>query len=637
MTAGTGTGSSTPDAPEIALVSYDSCESALNGLRSAARPYIGSNGWNSGGYTDAMPRAPREANGSDSRAAAESSPGSTGSAPTDAPKHSTTNTHEAGVDEPDLTKTDGRRLISVVDGKLRVLDVRGRTVTATVPLPEGGQHQLLVQGDRALVVTKQPMYRAEPAIRGVPDARPMPTPVQGSTLTLIDLAGTPKTIGTLKLDGSYVDARQVGSTARVVVRSTPRIPFTRPASGKSRAEAERENQGILDRSTIQDWLPRYELEAGVDRRQGQLVECANIKHAKEFTGKSMLTVLSVDLTKELGTGEPVSVAGDGETVYATGTNLYVADDRAGTTIMPRGGVPGMPTPMPPREQRVDVHQFDIGKPGKPDYVGSGSVEGRLLNQYSLSEHDGNLRVATTTGQPSARSGSGSESRVTVLRRNGSTLGEIGKVTGLGPGERIYAVRFFGPVGYVVTFRQTDPLYTLDLSNPTKPRTVGELKIPGYSAYLHAAGPGKLIGVGQDATTEGRRLGTQVSLFDVANPADPKLLNAHKLAGTTSEVERDAHAFLYWPEDGLLVVPVRGYGSRSGEQPVNGALVLRLSGNGFTEVGTIEHQARASSTSYYGEQIRRAIVIGNELWTVSAAGAMVSGKDRVAQQGWVPFA
>ena len=139
--------------------------------------------------------------------------------------------------------------------------------------------------------------------------------------------------------------------------------------------------------------------------------------------------------------------------------------------------------------------------------------------------------------------------------------------GLGKGERIYAVRFLGDAGYVVTFRQVDPLYTLDLSRPGTPRVVGELKIPGYSAYLHPVGEDLLIGVGQDATAEGRQLGTQVSLFDVSNLASPARLDQRKLAAAgSSEAEWDHHAFLWWAPAKLAVIPLRVIWSASTRMP-----------------------------------------------------------------------
>ena len=151
--------------------------------------------------------------------------------------------------------------------------------------------------------------------------------------------------------------------------------------------------------------------------------------------------------------------------------------------------------------------------------------------------------------------------MTVLATRSGRLEKVGQVGGLGRSERIYAVRFIGDRGYVVTFRETDPLYTLDLADPARPRVTGELKILGYSSYLHPIGEHELLGIGQDATPEGIRQGTQLSLFDVADPAAPKLVQRRALgASTSSDVEYDHHAFLWWAPTRLAVVPVADYES-----------------------------------------------------------------------------
>ncbi len=172
---------------------------------------------------------------------------------------------------------------------------------------------------------------------------------------------------------------------------------------------------------------------------------------------------------------------------------------------------------------TEIHRFDVSDPDETAYTGSGAVDGYMLSQWSMSEHEGILRVASTTSPPFDPTGEQqgeSESYVTALATTGEKLTRVGRVGGLGRTEQIYAVRFMGDVGYVVTFRQTDPLYTLDLSDPTEPRVVGELKIPGYSAYLHPVGEGLLLGVGQDADASGQTQGLQASLFDVSDPAEP---------------------------------------------------------------------------------------------------------------------
>ena len=573
----------------VQLVAYDSCDKALSEFRRAARPNVGPYGA-AVSLTDMGQPIPEGSIATDSRgekpaAAPQQPPG----AP--APTHSTTNVQEAGVDEPDLVKTDGKRIVSIADGRLRVVDVASRTVTGTLELPNASASQLLLHGDRALVVTTS-MMMAKPLL-------PNDYQVGGASFVLVDLSGAPKSLGTLTVDGMYVDARQIGGVARVVVSSQPRLQYVLPGD-RTEPQALQENLRILDTAPIDAWLPRYELTTPTSRSDGTLVDCSRISYPEEHTATSLLTVLTLDLAGALGTGDPVSIVATGSTVYGTDANLYVADRRRVASISPTDRMP----PLTPAT--TAIHQFDISQPGPPKHVASGVVSGTPLNQYALSEHNGHLRIATTDENVSA---------VTVFKQQGDTLVQTGRVDGLGVGERIYSVRFLGAVGYVVTFKQTDPLYTLDLADPAKPRVVGELKITGYSAYLHPAGDGRLIGVGQEATDRGRTTGVQVSLFDVHDAAAPRRIAQHLLPDVHSEAEYDAHAFLYWPATGLLALPVFGQGS----------LVLRLGDNGFTSLGTVQ-----------GDDIRRAIVIGNELWTVSATGMRVNSTDRVAQLAWVPF-
>jgi hypothetical protein len=231
--------------------------------------------------------------------------------------------------------------------------------------------------------------------------------------------------------------------------------------------------------------------------------------------------------------------------------------------------------------------------------------------------------------------------VTVLKETGNAMARIGQVGGLGQGERIYAVRFLGDRGYVVTFRRIDPLYVLDLSDPANPMVTGQLKIPGYSAYLHPMSGDLLIGVGQDATPEGRVTGTQVSLFDVADPTSPKRLQQLTLGAGWSEAESDHHAFLFWARTGLLVIPVTSYGGVPSPQdgapapPFLGAVGMRVSRDALTEIGRITHPA--PSTGYSGgTSLRRSMVIGPSVLTVSDAGVKASALDTLADRAWVPF-
>jgi uncharacterized secreted protein with C-terminal beta-propeller domain len=209
------------------------------------------------------------------------------------------------------------------------------------------------------------------------------------------------------------------------------------------------------------------------------------------------------------------------------------------------------------------------------------------------------------------------------------------VGGLGKGERIYSVRFVGPRGYLVTFRQTDPLYSVDLSDPAEPRVTGELKITGYSAHLQPVGDGRLVGIGQEADRRGVTQGTQVSLFDVSDPAKPRRLAQHQVPGGQSEAEYDPHALLWWPATKLLVVPVAQYGPTAAG-PANAAMALRVTDGGIEQAGLVVQPADATGERRgWTPGIRRSLVIGDVLWTVSEYGLQASRLTTLEQIGWVP--
>jgi hypothetical protein len=503
----------------------------------------------------------------------------------------------------------------------------------------------LLRGDHALVVLAQyPVYDVgpEPAI-------PPKSEVSGPELLLVDLSGQPRVANRMRLDGEYLDARMVGDNVRLVVRSVPRLPFRQP-SGETvpPARLQEANQTVLAESRIDDWLPRYEVDNGGRVSRGR-VGCAAVrrpvieKSSPRFaaTGTSMLTVVSLNLgASVLSARDAVSIVADGRTVYGTGGSLYIANDQR--FVMPVGiaGVPGRQA-----QPRTAIYKFDVSKPGAPRHTATGAVPGWILNQYAMSEYDGHLRVATTTmsavgppdrpnpDEPIAPDDRGrTESAVHVLAQQGDRLASVGKVGGLGKGEQIYAVRFLGPVGYVVTFRQVDPLYVVDLRDPRRPKVTGELKITGYSAYLHPAGPGRLIGVGQEANRQGQRLGVQVSLFDVSDPAAPGRLAQYHVRYSDTVAEYDPHAFLYWPKTGLLVVPITTHAMVDGRNapPPGGALVLKLSGDGFTELGTVSHPGD------YQAMVQRSLYIDGTLWTLSQAGLKANDAVTLSGQGWIPF-
>jgi uncharacterized secreted protein with C-terminal beta-propeller domain len=347
------------------------------------------------------------------------------------------------------------------------------------------------------------------------------------------------------------------------------------------------------------------------------VQCRRVSRPPGFSGLGMLSVLTIDLSKGLKPVDSVAVMTDARIVYASPDNLYVATERWADR----------PDPATPTTQKgsvsTEIHRFDISNPVRTQYRGSGRVAGYLLNQWSLSEHRGVLRVVSTETPAWWGPAGDSESFLTTLRVGENALTQAGRIGELGKGERVYAVRFAGDVGYVVTFRQIDPLYTVDLAKPERPRVLGELKLPGYSAYLHPIGEDLVLGIGQDASEQGRPLGTQVSLFDVSDLRRPTRLYRASLGQGWSEAESDDHAFLFWPRTGLVVVPFarRAVGFRVGRK------------RGIDEVGWIEHGA---ATAQWSGAIRRSLVVGDAVLTVSDAGVESSSLDSLTQLGWASF-
>jgi hypothetical protein len=658
--SGGGPGPAQPNIGQVAaalrLVEFDSCNEALQQLKQAAADYVSPYGLGGGAVrlegdlamsaeVGGAARAGDAAVAGEAMAGAAEAGGGVGAPPA----YSTTNTHEAGVDEPDLVKTDGRRIVSLVDGTLRVVDAKSKELVGTLRFAEASDgwwypHQLLLSGDRALILGQG---STEVASRGSVAGADIMFAPSGSTLILVDLSGAPTVVSELDVSGSFVDARQVDSVARVVLQSAPDLAWTYPSETGSEDDALQANRDMLTRSTIEDWLPQYIHREDGKRTEGQLVDCADVSHPRTYSGTSMLTVLTVDLAAGLRAGNSVAVVGDGQTVYGTGSSLYIADDHRGWPLpvdVPAAALPAA------NEATTEIHKFDVSGSGKPEYVASGEVGGWLLNQYALSEFDGHLRVATTRedGRAEVRPTDvpSTESQVTVLAQQGHQLTKVGSVDGLGKGELIYAVRFVGPVGYVVTFRQVDPLYTLDLRDPRAPRVVGELKIPGYSSYLHPVGDGQLIGIGQDADEAGTLLGSQVSLFDVHDPAAPDRLDMFPIRGW-SDAEHDPHAFLYWPDEDLVVIPIWWeFGPVAGDAPADaepfidpagGAVVLRVSGDSLEEVGSLSHVRSGATFDHPADPtIRRSLVIGDTLWTLSPSGALASDIDDLDEQAWVPF-
>lgn len=604
------------------LATVDSCDALLERLKDEAFERVGPYGFDQGGgyFFDDVIALEAEESASDSagesataaplssfdgddagRAQADTAGGEDGS-------YSGTNNQEQDVDEADLVKTDGDRLIVVNGNTLRVIDTTRSTptLTKTIELPQdswGGQ--LFLEGDRALLMTSG--WTERPFVeRSIPTDWYPGSPI--GRLIEIDLEAG-RVSRTLEFEGGYLSAREVDGSIRIVLTaSANRFAFVYPSNEGATESAEKANRDLIERSTIDQWLPTYRItEGGETVADGPIVDCDRVHLPADFAGFGSLVMLTADIENGLQINDALSVFTDAQTVYASTDRVVVAT--------PRWPLYGPDGELDDAEDNgadysTAIHTFDITDPDRADYVASGSVRGHLLNQFSLSEYGGYLRVATTDGSPWWGGNETSESFVTIMEEDGRALQPVGQVGGLGRGEQIFAVRFLGDVGYVVTFEQIDPLYTIDLSEPTDPEVVGELKIPGFSSYLHPLDEDHLLGVGTDGTDEGFTSGAVVSLFDVSDLANPirtaKLVFDHGAergqGDSYSPVSDDAKAFTYW--NGTAVIPVSWWQYNpqdNTDQNGSDAVLVDVDVDGnLTEIGRVSHPSTTECESgiYY---------------------------------------
>jgi hypothetical protein len=437
-----------------------------------------------------------------------------------------------------------------------------------------------------------------------------------------------KVVRTFSVEGSFVDARQNGSTARLVIASAP--PALADASLATRPSG---------------WIPARRFHSFISGRRSlrPVASCTSVRRPGEFSGLGMLSILTIDLDRGLYTVNATALMADAQVVYGSQRSLYVATERWLD--------PATPVRALPATQETVIDEFDATSPERTPLVASGTVPGYLLNQFSLSEQSGYLRVASTsapiwwgTSAPPS-----SQSYVTVLADRGGSLVPVGQVTGLGAGQQIYSVRFIGDLAYVVTFRRVDPLYAIDLSHPTAPRVAGTLELAGYSAYLHPLGGDLLLGIGQAVGPANEPSATQLELFDVSQPGSPALLARTLLGeGSSSAVQYEHHAFLFWSPSALAVLPVSIYPQPPAPVPLasgvatvpregaaqsfTGAIAFHVDRTGIREVGRIAH----APIDGFSPPIDRSLVIGPHLFTVSSEGVMASDLGTLAPLGFLTF-
>ncbi len=606
---------------------------------------------------------------------------------------SETTIQEAGVDEADVVKTDGTHLYIIHEGVLRIVRVSPRDEFGLISefelegygremylhdnkvialtethggffyfggMPEPGMVDVAVaesdtassDGDPTTSEPDPPLADEDPE----PDPVDAPPVVDGmppngeprferpqTIVTIIDVSNpeNPAQISRTAFDGTQSSSRMIGGMLHLVLANYQDYFYdVLPRLG----EPELDVSGV----EVEALLPHYARTAGdTDAASGTVLTWEHMYRPTDPDGFGVVTVISLDATDENAEFSAVGIVAEPGLVYSSLEALYLTDtewDFSGST-----------------RETTDIYKLAYRDEGVVA-VATGSVPGRVLNQYSMGEYDGYLRVATTARTTFGPFGTRSEpgNNVFVLKEVDGTLTVAGQIRDIAPGEEIQSARFMGERGYLVTFEQIDPLFTLNLSDPTAPRVVGELKVPGFSTFIVPMGDDHLLTVGQYIPEDGPfwNQGVQLSIFDISDFADPQLAYNVVIGqggGGGSEALHNPKAFTYFAEGGLVALPVETYGASPFfddvvvlEEPDNGQtdpdpdeptsteveptepaqasvpegfqglMVYRIAtDSGFEELGWIS--TRFEDSWYYWTAFTRGVFIGDDVFAVTNQG------------------
>jgi uncharacterized secreted protein with C-terminal beta-propeller domain len=658
------------------LVAVDSCDQAVDGVRSMAMnemnkridDAISNFEQNGCGLTPGSDEnSDRAASGPQ---AGNSTTGGSGSSGTSAPKQTSgTNNQVAGVDEADFLKNDGRYIYLAQNGALRIVEAWPAASTREVSVTklQGTPKKLFVEKDRALIYLS--VARNDQNLTG-PDSPPyygrgectygydcdFRGDGSATRLAVFDLTdrSAPKQLRTIELSGSLIAARRIGSAVHTVVSQAfnpfPELQYypqeglcnytntdvlNPPISAEQTAREayerlREENRKIILNKPLEQLLP-FAKDSASNAGLDYSALCRKLYRSPLNDGNDFTSLVSFDLQKS----EPfssTSIFSRAGAVYASSESLYVAVRQDSSFC--QGWYRGHDT----SEELTSIHKFKISaNPSQIGYVGSGLVKGHPLNQFAMDEFNGDLRVATTSGWVPSPNVS---SQVTVLRdgRDG-LLTRIGLVEGLGPKEDIRSVRFDGERGFIVTFKKTDPLFSLDLSNPNNPRVLGELKIPGFSTYMHMLDANHLISIGYDADDHSSFAyfsGVLIQIFDVSNPSSPSLKHKYVIGtrGSSSEALTNHLAFNYFEPLKVLSLPMTvceggGDGKHGDRLTFSGLMLFNIDvAQGIRERGRVAHPL-PSITSPRGynytcgnwwtqahSEVKRSIFFDNFVYSIS---------------------
>ena len=586
--------------------------------------------------------------------------------------YSNTNIQIEGVDEADIIKTDGSFLYLIANNRLYIVDVRDpanlqvvSTTTFNMNEQSGEisrgespmQMFLDVDSQRLILIVSGYISEqvpveipAEPTVAETAETKAdagsdrMPgyyyyyNYKQYTTTYVFDLSdkAKPDVARQFTQTGYYLDSRKIGSAVYVITNEYANI-YRGFYAGAESAGSDVKPEDIF---------PQTSAKIGsINLDDLDTIPAGQISILPEGDVNNQLIIAGIDAMNDSKEPDVLAVLGTSGTVFCSTQFLYVAAYNypwmmyAADDVVTKSADDTVSPDSAYAEATTDIYRFKLAD-GSVSEAGMGSVPGSIINQYSMDEYNGFFRIATTTGQMWTPSGeNAAKNNVYIL--NGS-MKIVGQLTGLASGETIKSVRFMGNQAYVVTFRNVDPLFVIDLADPTSPKVLGQLKIPGYSTYLHPYADNMLLGFGYDVTTKGDNAyngGLKVSLFDISDFSNPREVSTILFGGrgSYSELLYSPKALLFSEEKNLIAFPATLYEKTTGvedygEPSFQGLLILAVDENKQLVLrGSITHFDKLSDpdgegaslddkewNAFWGyDMITRGAYVGNTLFTISS--------------------
>ena len=513
--------------------------------------------------------------------------------------YSKTNTQVQGVDEADIVKTDGTYIYYLTNEKLTIINTENASQMkemSTIKFDETfTPEEIFLNNDKIIVIGKRYEYDKTERKIGIDEDYLYPN-YMDKTYTSAKLYNVKDKINptlerTVEVEGDYLTARMIGSNVYI-------------ASNKYMYYAYICNTYKSTELNEDDFKPHYLDTATSNETKSINFDC--IYYIPEFEDTNYLNIVAFNITNNQEANVE-SYLGAGEEIYASKENLYVTKTKYDYERKNKTSI------------TTEIYKFNLNN-ANCTFAKAGDVPGSVLNQFSMDECNGYFRIATTDS-----TSWNSESNTNNLYVLNENLETIAKIEGLAKGERIYSVRFMGNRAYMVTFVETDPLFVIDLSNPTTPTVLGELKIPGYSKYLHPYDETHLIGIGEDTEVVnygyGDRVvtnGMKMAMFDVTDPNNPQELYNVKIGekGTYSELLYNHKALLFSKEKNIIAFPI-SITENDYKVTFQGAIVYGVSlEKGFELKTKISNSATDYDRYYSRNRVERIIYIKDTLFTLS---------------------